>query len=192
MRSKRCPGEWNPKSPFRACDTAGETRAATDATVIHRDDRLAVVGTHAGLDQFERVIGQHSDEDLVLTESNLTFRRVVVTDRDVLGKTVGELDLDDRFGVAVTRVTRADIEMSAVPGLRLQFGDMVQIVGATPISTKPPPRSATRSRSSTKPISSPSSSASLWASRLARCRSLFPGCLSPFDLASPAVRLSSR
>jgi putative transport protein len=106
-----------------------EIRAATDGTVIHRDDRLAVVGTLAGLDQFERVIGRRSDEDLVLTESDITFRRVVVTDRNVLGKTVGDLDLDDRFGVAVTRITRADIEMSAVPGLRLQFGDMVQIVG---------------------------------------------------------------
>ena len=106
-----------------------ETRAATDATVIHLDDRLAVVGTHAGLDQFERVVGKCSDEDLVLSESNITFRRVIVTARDVLGKTVGELDLDDRFGIAVTRVTRADIEMSAVPDLRLRFGDMVQIVG---------------------------------------------------------------
>ena len=106
-----------------------ETHAATDATVIRRDDRLAVIGTRAGLDQFERVIGQRSDEDLVLTDSNVTFRRVVVTDRDVLGKTVDELNLDDHFGVAVTRVTRADLEMSAVPGLRLQFGDQLQIVG---------------------------------------------------------------
>jgi putative transport protein len=106
-----------------------EVRTATDATVLHRDDRIAAVGTSAGLDQFERVIGTRSDEDLVLAESNITFRRVVVTDRVVLGKTVGELDLDDRFGVAVTRITRADIEMSAVPGLRLQFGDVVQIVG---------------------------------------------------------------
>jgi putative transport protein len=106
-----------------------EIRAATDATMIHRDDRLAVVGTRSGLDQFERVIGERSDEDLVLAESGITFRRVVVTDRSVLGKTVQELDLDDRYGVAVTRITRADIEMSAVPGLRLQFGDMVQIVG---------------------------------------------------------------
>jgi putative transport protein len=106
-----------------------ELRAATDATVIHRDDRLAVVGTRHGLDQFELVIGGRSDEDLVLAESGITFRRVVVTDRSVLGKTVDDLDLDGRHGVAVTRITRADIEMSAVPGLRLQFGDMVQIVG---------------------------------------------------------------
>jgi putative transport protein len=107
----------------------GETRAATDACVLHCDDRIVVVGTPPGLDQFERIIGRRGDEDLVLGESTLTFRRVVVTDRHVLGKTVGEINLDDRFGVAVTRITRADIEMSAVPGLRLQFGDLVQIVG---------------------------------------------------------------
>jgi putative transport protein len=108
----------------------GETHAATDAMVIHCEDRLAVVGTAAGLDEFERVIGRRSDEDLVLEESNITFRRVAVTDREVLGKTIGELNLDDRFGVAVTRVTRADMEMTAVPGVRLKFGDQLQIVGA--------------------------------------------------------------
>lgn len=107
----------------------GETQAATDTAVIHLDDRLAVVGTRAGIDKFERVVGQHSDEDLVLTERSVTFRRVLVTDRNVLGNTVGELHLGDRFGVAVTRVTRADIEMTAVPALRLKFGDMLQIVG---------------------------------------------------------------
>lgn len=105
------------------------TTVATDVTVIERGDCLAVVGTPAGLEQFERIVGQRSDEDLVLSDSNLTSRRVVVTDRDVLGKSVGELGLDERFHVAVTRVTRADIEMSAVPDLPLQYGDMVQIVG---------------------------------------------------------------
>lgn len=108
---------------------AGETHVATDASVIYRDDRLAVVGAAAGLDQFECIIGSHSDEDLVLSGDAVTFRRVIVTDREVLGKTVGELHLGERFGVAVTRATRADIEMSAVPGLRLQFGDQLQIVG---------------------------------------------------------------
>ena len=107
----------------------GKTVAATGSTVIQKGDLMAVIGTRAGVDRFERVVGQHSDEDLVLAESALSFRRVLVTSRDVLGKTVGELNLDDRFGVAVTRLTRADIEMSAVPGLRLQFGDQLQIVG---------------------------------------------------------------
>ena len=131
MRLDAIPGRLESRVTVSRVRHGDETKAATDATVIHLDDRLAVVGTPAGLDQFERVIGQRSDEDLVLGDSHITFRRVIVTERDVLGKTVDELDLDDRFGVAVTRVTRADLEMSAVPGLRLQFGDQLQIVGAT-------------------------------------------------------------
>ena len=105
------------------------TVVATDATVIHSNDRLAVVGTRTALEQFQRVVGTRSEEDLVMEDGDITYRRVVVTDRAVLGKTVDELNLDDRFGVAVTRVTRADLEMTAVPGLRLQFGDQLQIVG---------------------------------------------------------------
>jgi len=105
------------------------TRAATDSAQIHLGDRIAVVGTRAGLEQFARVVGQRTDEDLVLVERDIKSRRVVVTDRTVLGRAVGDVDFDDRFGVAVTRITRADIEMPAVPGLRLQFGDTVEIVG---------------------------------------------------------------
>jgi putative transport protein len=110
---------------------AGESavKVATDASQVREGDLLLVVGTPPGLDQFERVVGGTSDEDLVLASDAVTFRRVVLTNRDVLGKTVAELDLDERFGVVVSRVTRADIEMTAVPGLRLQYGDMLQVVG---------------------------------------------------------------
>ncbi|MEO5916762.1 MAG: putative transporter [Luteolibacter sp.] len=107
----------------------GETHIAGETSVLHLDDRLAVVGTSAALDNFARVIGRSSDEDLVINDGSISYRRVVVTDRNVLGKNVGQLELGERFGVAVTRVTRADLEMSAVPGLRLQFGDQLQIVG---------------------------------------------------------------
>ena len=105
------------------------TVVATDPMLIHCNDRMLVVGTSAALEQFERVVGERSDEDLVLEESGITDRRVVVTERSALGKTIHELDLDERFQVAVTRVTRADLEMSAVPNLRLQFGDQLLIVG---------------------------------------------------------------
>jgi putative transport protein len=129
VRIDAIPGRIECRVTISRVRSSEATIPATDATVIHRDDRLAVVGTRGGLAQFERVVGRSSDEDLVLAESDITFRRVLVTDRHVLGKTVSELNLDDRFGVAVTRVTRADLEMTAVPGLRLQFGDQLQIIG---------------------------------------------------------------
>jgi putative transport protein len=105
------------------------TSPALESTVIRNGDRLTVIGTAAGLDQFQSVIGPRSDEDLVLAPSNISMRRVVVTARSMLGRTVEEMDLNQRFNVAVSRITRADMEMSAVPGLELRFGDVVQIVG---------------------------------------------------------------
>ena len=106
-----------------------ETCAATHTTIMRLDDRLAVVGLPARLDHFERAVGRRVDEDLMLTDAGLDSRHLVVTDRDVLGRTVSELDFDDRFGVGATRVRRAGVEMAAVPGLTLEFGDQVLVVG---------------------------------------------------------------
>jgi putative transport protein len=129
MRLDAIPGRLEAGVTLSGVRRGEETYTATPGLTIRSGDRMAVVGTRPGLEQFERVVGHRSDEDLVRSTGSITFRRVVVTDRAVLGKTVGELNLGERFGVAVTRITRADIEMSAVLGLRLQFGDMVQLVG---------------------------------------------------------------
>jgi len=56
-------------------------------------------------------------------------REIVVTNHDVLGRTMGELGLDASRGVVVSRLTRADVALTAAPGLTLQFGDVVQAVG---------------------------------------------------------------
>ncbi len=110
---------------------AGETLVtnASDDTAVQLGDILLAVGTAKNLEQFQRVVGRRSDVDLMKTPGPITFRRVLVTRRDVLGKTVDELGLDQLFNVTVTRVTRADIEMTAVPELRLQFGDQLYLVG---------------------------------------------------------------
>ncbi len=110
---------------------AGETdaRAATGKLVLQFGDSIMAIGTRPMLDQFQRVVGRRSDEDLRQAPGTVAYRRIVVTRKDMLGLTVGELALDSRCSAVVSRVTRADIEMTAAPGLRLQFGDMVQVVG---------------------------------------------------------------
>ena len=94
-----------------------------------RGDTILAVGTTRLLDQFERLIGRESDEDLLTAPGNVTYWRIAVTNQRVLGKTVAELGLESLFGVEVTRITRGDVEMTAVPSLRLQFGDVLQVVG---------------------------------------------------------------
>lgn len=106
-----------------------EVETATDSTLIQVGDAILTVGTRSNLTQFQRIVGRVIDVDLTKVPGSVAVRRVVVTRKEVLGKSLQELALADVHGVTVTRVTRADLEMTAVPELRLQFGDMLMIVG---------------------------------------------------------------
>lgn len=110
-------------------------RDATDVitagahTVVHKGDVMMAVGTKPHLDQFRRVVGTETDENLMKAPGAVTFRRVVLTNNKLLGKTVEELGLEHLYGVTVTRVSRQNLILTALPDLALQFGDMLQIVG---------------------------------------------------------------
>jgi putative transport protein len=107
-----------------------EVHLAAGGTVLKNGDRIVAVGTGAMLDRFQQVVGSRSDEDLLQAAGDLTSSRVVVTNKRALGKSVRELGLDQLFGVVITRMTRADLELSAVQDLRLRFGDVLQVVGS--------------------------------------------------------------
>ena len=108
---------------------AADVEIANEQTVLHRGDIILAVGAAKALGKFRVVVGSESDVDLLRSSGNVVSQRIIVTRKDVLGRTIEELNLADRFGVAITRVTRAEIEMTAVHDLHLQFGDMLQIVG---------------------------------------------------------------
>ncbi len=111
------------------CGAEATVRPALGSTVLALDDRLLAVGTRAMLDQFQLVVGRAGEEDLMEAAGDVVFRRVVVTARDVLGCSLPELGLE-RLGVVVTRVARGDVELTPAAGLRLKFGDVLQVVGA--------------------------------------------------------------
>ncbi len=98
-------------------------------TTLHVGDVVLAVGTRASLDDFCVIAGQPSPVDLMRAPGRVTYRRVVVTQKEMLGQSLRELQLNQRFGVTLTRVTRGDVELSARADLRLEFGDMVQMVG---------------------------------------------------------------
>ena len=108
---------------------AAEVETATEQTVLHRGDIILAVGTRRALEKYRVVIGKVSDVNLAKAPGRVISRKIVVTHKEVLGKSLDELDLDDVHEVAVTRINRADIEMTAIPALRIQFGDVLQVVG---------------------------------------------------------------
>jgi putative transport protein len=108
---------------------ASQVEIATEQTILHKGDIILAVGTHAALERFRVVVGRESEVNLLQASGHVISQRIIVTRKEVLGKTIEDLNLADRFGVAVTRVARAEIEMTAVRELQLQFGDTLQIVG---------------------------------------------------------------
>jgi putative transport protein len=105
-----------------------EVQTATEQTILHTGDIILAVGTPKALESVRVVAGRESTVNLLLS-GKVASEKIVVTRQGALGSTIEELNLAGRFGVAVTRVARAEIEMTAVGELRLQFGDMLQVVG---------------------------------------------------------------
>ncbi|MFA6003765.1 MAG: TrkA C-terminal domain-containing protein, partial [Elusimicrobiota bacterium] len=61
--------------------------------------------------------------------SDIISNRIIVTHKEVLGKTLAELDLAARYGVVLTRAARAEIEFVPAADYVLHFGDALQAVG---------------------------------------------------------------
>ncbi|HLF41366.1 MAG TPA: TrkA C-terminal domain-containing protein, partial [Acidimicrobiia bacterium] len=54
--------------------------------------------------------------------------RVIVSNGELAGRSLGELDLPDRFGATATRVRRGDVDLLATDETVLEPGDVVRVV----------------------------------------------------------------
>jgi putative transport protein len=107
----------------------GRLQVPRPDTTLRSGDVLLAVGRREDLDALRVVVGRESEMNLRSLPSAITTKRLIVTRASATGRTMGELDFLGRFGVQITRVSRAEVELSAVPGFELQYGDTVLAVG---------------------------------------------------------------
>ena len=86
----------------------GETEAESvkGDTPIHIGDRLLAVGPSEALQRTVLAIGKVVEEDLRQAPSHVVSKRIIVTHKRAIGKTIRDLQISERFGVTVTRVSR--------------------------------------------------------------------------------------
>jgi putative transport protein len=108
----------------------GKVTVPKDDSQIQLGDALRLVGPRTKILEFEPVIGRKSSIDIKSVPSELKTEHLYVTKREVLGKSLGELNFERTYGAVVTRVTRADVEFAANNQVRLQFGDFLFVVGS--------------------------------------------------------------
>ncbi len=111
----------------------GQIEIASSKSIINENDKVLVITTPKESEAIASFIGQVIDmprEEWVKLDSDLVSRRILVTQPSINGKTLAQLDFRNKFGVNVTRVNRAGIDLIASPLLPLQFGDRVTVVGS--------------------------------------------------------------
>lgn len=111
---------------------AGRVEVARPEVLLRLGDILHAVGPEEGLDALRVVVGAEAGVDLKAIPGTVTNRRLIVTRSEIYGQQLGELDLFAAHSVVVTRVTRGEIEFSPTPGFKLQFGDVLMVVGESP------------------------------------------------------------
>ncbi|OGR68502.1 MAG: hypothetical protein A2081_05775 [Elusimicrobia bacterium GWC2_61_19] len=107
----------------------GQLVVAHDDTAVHAGDVLLAVGLEENVRKFTLVVGSKSEMDLKKMPSRIIHSRVIVTRKEVIGRTLEEINLESQYDVAATRVTRADVEFLVSDSYVLQFADNLVIVG---------------------------------------------------------------
>lgn len=98
-------------------------------TKLRVGDRIHAVGTPEILEKLKSVVGTEISIDLTVARSEFTSRRILVTRRDIIGRSIEELNLRETYGLIVTRIIRAGMEFMPRAEFHVQFGDELRVVG---------------------------------------------------------------
>ncbi len=114
----------------------GQVQIPSSSTIIDKGDHLLVVSAKEDVERLEIFFGKkvekdwnREDLDWNSVDKELTSKRVVVTKASINGVKLGALKLRNYYGINITRIDRAGIELLSSPDLHLQLGDRLTVVG---------------------------------------------------------------
>ncbi|WP_371742115.1 putative transporter [Citreicella sp. C3M06] len=99
-------------------------------TILHMGDVLHLVGPQDKIHAMQMILGEVVDTPLSTKGTDLRWGRMVVTDKHATSHRLRTLALDEAYGVTISRIMRAGVELSPRGDSTLQFGDIVTVVGA--------------------------------------------------------------
>ena len=113
-------------------DSNEQIEIASANTVLQENDKVFVITTETDAETIKTFIGEEIDmerKQWIRMESQFINRRILITKPELNGKRLGQLKLRKLYGINITRINRAGVDLVAKPGLTLQVGDRVNVVG---------------------------------------------------------------
>ena len=119
----------------RIMHASGEIVMADGNSKLTLGDRLRIICTdedsEAIMAFFGKPIEMTADEwgATAMQSTPLVSRRILITREEINGKKFADLRLRTRYGINITRVHRAGVDLIPYQGMELQVGDKVMVVG---------------------------------------------------------------
>lgn len=113
-------------------DSNKQIEIASAGTMLQENDKVFVITTETDAETIKTFIGDEIDmerKQWIRMESQFVNRRILITKPELNGKRLGQLKLRKLYGINITRINRAGVDLVAKPGLTLQVGDRVNVVG---------------------------------------------------------------
>ena len=114
----------------------GKVIIPTSETVIEENEHLLVTSGKSDVERVKTLFGQKEDVDWNKKgidwnsiDNQLISRKILVTKPELNGVKLGSLKLRNSYGINITRVNRAGIDLLPSRSLRLQLGDKLTVVG---------------------------------------------------------------
>lgn len=107
----------------------GKIIIPTSQDLVEKDDLVLIVCSTQDEEVFTRFLGPLVEKEWERQNGPVVSRRIVVTKSEYNGVHLGSLRLRRGYGLNVTRVNRAGVDILASPSLRLQMGDRLTVVG---------------------------------------------------------------
>ncbi len=105
---------------------------ASADSILHENDKIFLITTDNDADTIKAFFGTEINmerKQWIRMESQFVSRRIVITKSSLNGKRLGHLNLRQLYGINITRLNRAGVDLVAKPSLALQVGDRVNVVG---------------------------------------------------------------
>ena len=117
---------------------AGKLIIPTSETLLEKDEHILVISGKKDVERIRTIFGHQEnidwnkkDIDWNAIDSQLVSSKVLVTKPEHNGVKLGDMRLRNSYGINITRVNRAGIDLLPSRNLRLQLGDKLTVVGET-------------------------------------------------------------
>ena len=119
----------------RIMDHDGVVRIADGNSTLKLGEKIRIVCAPEDREAVIAFFGQEiemSKEEWGVSSDNqhqLVSRRIVITKSAINGKKLSDLRLRTKYGINITRINRAGIDLIPYQGMELQIGDKITVVG---------------------------------------------------------------